>query len=252
MDDKQINPFVNAAMKAEKKLGRRINLEEASEIWQSCLDANGTGSGHRFQVFPSDRDEWIKMRKLFDSHFHIEEDKRYPCACAKTHEGPAENGYEVMSSKPDDVGNQRVTLEMEVRDLPGPEKVGAPAWVVEMMRTGQPVLCRVGRNIVPYRLLLMKTEFKSIHVTGYDLKSRFFIDIDGQHWDHAEPLSSWTPKEGEAVLYCYYDDDGDPVGCLGVFSGGKIYHGTRVISVDVGMKPFDAYKIGKPWSEIVG
>lgn len=65
------------------------------------------------------------------------------------------------------------------------------------------------------------------------------------------PVPAWKPKDGEAVLFC--DDDNHGRAMAGFIRNGILY-ARGLMCADwekrEKVKPFDASKIGKPWSEI--
>jgi len=124
----------------------------------------------------------------------------------------------------------------------------APAWVIYMMRTGKPVRCEVANDEEELE--------RKCYVTGYDIKAvDSFSDEYGTTWKYARPIPAWKPQDGEAVFFqC------DTVGHVGrvienIVNDG-FYYGLRASDGEyltrsiAGVKPFDASKIGKPWSEI--
>jgi len=123
------------------------------------------------------------------------------------------------------------------------ETPAAPEWVIDMMLRGKPVRCKVwdGENDDPQDVLIV----------GYVLSSCIYYDDQERSWKHAEPLPYWKPKEGEAVLYCGPDERA----VAGVYSAGPIFECVHHSNMNgmarlSWMRPFDASKIGKPWSEI--
>jgi len=136
-----------------------------------------------------------------------------------------------------------INTEEPVKD----ETTAAPEWVIEMMRTGKAVRCKVWDTNESN-----KAEHLIIgYLTNYPLP--YFCD-QGTAWKHAEPIPAWRPQDGEAVLFRHREN----VGCewessLGTFSKGKIYFGNhKVTAMLLVFKEFDGdfSKIGKPWSEI--
>ena len=119
----------------------------------------------------------------------------------------------------------------------------APEWVIDMMRTGKPVRCKVwddgmierDHRIIGYRVVGEKP----------------YIDNMSASWDHAEPISAWRPKDGEVVLY----NAGTDIAGIGTYIKGRVYHGNNsfdVVRSGARLKPFngDESKIGTSWSEI--
>jgi hypothetical protein len=85
------------------------------------------------------------------------------------------------------------------------------------------------------------------------MASGYYIDAHGGHWSHAEPTPAWKPQDGEAVFV--HDLNGNVL-------VGRIIEVGKQDAKCIGLKgvvwelpfsafkPFDASKIGKPWSEI--
>ena len=126
------------------------------------------------------------------------------------------------------------------------DEAAAPQWVIDMMRTGKPVRCRVwdedekggGESLVDgYCLCSGGGEYR-------------YEDTMGTPWKHAEPIPAWKPKDGESVLFC--DDDNHGRAMAGFIRNGILY-ARGLMCADwekrEKVKPFDASKIGKPWSE---
>ena len=115
----------------------------------------------------------------------------------------------------------------------------APQWVIDMIRTGKPVRCKVWDGI--------EEVDKKVFVTGYDVKDIHpFCDEYGTTWHHAEPIPAWKPKDGEAVL--------TPVvgrSEIGYIKGGfMLVRGMTIPIEQAEMKPLDVDKLGDKWSEI--
>jgi hypothetical protein len=125
------------------------------------------------------------------------------------------------------------------------ETTAAPEWVIEMMRTGKAVRCRAWEDggLIFFRVIV-----------GFCFDVEYsFYDDHGSTWKHAEPIPAWHPKDGEAVFYqC------DSIAHIGKMvtkeSDGnysiRIVNGDIAIRDPMAVKPFDASKIGQPWSEI--
>lgn len=66
--------------------------------------------------------------------------------------------------------------------------------------------------------------------------------------EHVRRIPAWVPKDGEAVLYHHPKG----ISVAGVYSDGRVYYDeTYGAASKEDMRPFNASKIGKPWSEIV-
>jgi hypothetical protein len=130
------------------------------------------------------------------------------------------------------------------------ETNGAPEWVIEMFRTGKPIACRVcdanGKG-------------KDAYIMGYTVGAFPYRDTSGTHWEHAEPIPAWTPKEGEAVFALDGRDrihvgkitTTHPLGWDEEYRYGvTCQDGEYSLWRFNNLKPFDASKIGKPWSEL--
>lgn len=118
----------------------------------------------------------------------------------------------------------------------------APEWVIDMMRTGNPVRCKVWDDISP-------GSETDVYVTGYDIKAvKPYCDEFETTWQHAEPIPAWKPKDGEQVIFAKPEDD---TVLLGVYYKGEIHCGDLYYTAD-GMRyaELDIAKLGKPWSEI--
>lgn len=121
----------------------------------------------------------------------------------------------------------------------------APAWVIDMMRTGKPVRCKVWDDDAGAG--------QHSAVDGYCLctggREYRYEDTDGTPWKHAEPIHAWKPKDGEAVLTRVFDKAE-----VGAFKDGHIcIRDTKHRIEEVGMdaiKPFNYSNVGRPWSEI--
>ena len=131
------------------------------------------------------------------------------------------------------------------------DEAAAPQWVIDMMRTGKPVRCRVwdedekggGESLVDgYCLCSGGGEYR-------------YEDTMGTPWKHAEPIPAWKPKEGEAVFVVRGEDTDVSVCRFSHIDEKGIWRVVTVKGQEQGftdslVKPFDASKIGKPWSEV--
>ena len=71
--------------------------------------------------------------------------------------------------------------------------------------------------------------------------------------EEKEASDAWEPKDGEAVMFPWYDDDDGGVGkwYAGIYKNRRIYFAGDNSMAAVGRcKPFDPDKIGKPWDEV--
>jgi hypothetical protein len=128
------------------------------------------------------------------------------------------------------------------------ETNAAPEWVIEMMRMGKAVRCNVGEGELPSPI--------EVDIIGYRIKEKArYRSTTGTWWEHAEPIPAWQPQDGEAVFVLKGTDWDVHVAR---FSHVDEYNMIRVIMREGNehgfsrslVKPFDASKIGKPWSEI--
>jgi hypothetical protein len=138
-----------------------------------------------------------------------------------------------------------VMLRKMFQDMPTEEPMettAAPEWVIEMMRTGKEVRCKVWDTNKSN-----KAEHLIIgYLTNYPLP--YFCD-QGTAWKHAEPISSWQPKDGDAVIY----RTGIGNTASGIFKRGRIYSGENSYDAEnARMLPFEnnESKVGHTWSEI--
>jgi hypothetical protein len=136
------------------------------------------------------------------------------------------------------------------------ETNGAPEWVIEIMRTGKSVRCKVWDGHIKYG-------FGYAYITGYDINefASFIGYSDNENesgsydrWIHAVPILAWTPKEGEAV-FCFGDKTGITIEKVRMVADNLVWtinlKGEASRSWDYDrVKPFDASNIGKTWSDI--
>lgn len=125
-----------------------------------------------------------------------------------------------------------------------PKDNSAPEWVIDMIRTGNPVQCKVWDDC--------KEHASYDDISGYDLSSNYPFKGENQEWKHAEPIHAWKPKDGEAVFI--RTGRSDNIGQV-ISGDGETYKilrqdGTTERWALSSLKPFDASKISNPWSEI--
>ena len=121
------------------------------------------------------------------------------------------------------------------------DEAAAPQWVIDMIRTGNPVRCKVWNG--------PEYTGDTTFIDGYRIGAQYpFLGV--QRWQYAEPIPAWKPKDGESVLFC--DDDNHGRAMAGFIRNGILY-ARGLMCADwekrEKVKPFDASKIGKPWSE---
>ena len=64
-------------------------------------------------------------------------------------------------------------------------------------------------------------------------------------------IPAWEPKDGEAVMFPWYNDNNVRTWYAGTYKAGRIYFAddSSVAAVKY-CKPFDPDKISKPWDEV--
>ena len=151
--------------------------------------------------------------------------------------------------------DEKLCEELSMKDFKVTHKHSAPDWVIEMMKTGKPVKC------------IVNGKYEDV-ITGYDIVSRNPYKSckrwlseslgreqqDETYYNTAKPITEWKPQIGDAVFANYQTR---------VFIGTIIHNEYPFIAWKVkeqsgriysygkaDIKPFDASKIGKPWSEI--
>ena len=114
----------------------------------------------------------------------------------------------------------------------------APQWVIDMIRTGKPVWCRVWDD---------EYEGEVRVIQGYILDAVYsYQDEFCVQWKYAEPIPAWKPKDGEAVLTRVMDHAE-----AGYVKGGYLYvRSHRIPMEEAECKPFDESRLGWLWSEI--
>lgn len=129
-----------------------------------------------------------------------------------------------------------------------PSEHGAPEWVIDMIRSGKPVRCKVWDDDEKTSEIAMIDCYCMCNGGG----EFRYSDVMGEPWKHAEPIPAWEPKDGEAVFARH--GAGYIVGRVErVIMDVAHIHDTegRTFTYNVhDLKPFDASKIGKPWSEL--
>jgi hypothetical protein len=118
----------------------------------------------------------------------------------------------------------------------------APDWVIEMMKTGEPVRCKCRAD--------NQANYEELMVCGYDISpGAKYRTIGGRWWPHAEPLPKWQPKDGEAVLFgCSFMGKSTYAGVY--FDGVVYFRDGNMAAADCTFIPFNASQAGKPWSEV--
>ena len=75
------------------------------------------------------------------------------------------------------------------------------------------------------------------------------ISVD--RYDDVRRIPAWEPKDGEWVIFPWFNDENVRTWHAGTYKAGRIYFAddSRVAAVKY-CKPFDPDKIGKPWDEV--
>ena len=69
--------------------------------------------------------------------------------------------------------------------------------------------------------------------------------------EHVRRIPEWELKEGEAVMFPWYNDNNVRTWYAGTYKAGIIYFADDSSEAAVKYcKPFDPDKIGKPWDEV--